>query len=159
MEPFSSPHLHRDIVVTPPDSSPEDEPWNRYRWLGWVWGQTEATPSPRAARCELTCSHQVTEVNGSPKPQARKGCPDRHQPPAALVAFFSLLSRLKNICGETQQNEEGLSGKSEKELGEENNFARKEELKDTSVPILVQNSPGLCSERLLTNSPALHELA
>lgn len=75
------------------------------------------------------------------------------------MAFFSRLSRLKNICGKTQQNEKGLSGKLEKELGEENNLARKEELKDTSVPILVPNSLGRRLERLLTNSPALDELA
>lgn len=100
-------------------------------------------------------SHQS---KGAPKATG-KGWPDRHQPPAALVAFFSLLSCLKNICGKTLQNEECLSGKLEKELGEENNLARKEELKDTSVPILVQNSLGCCSEHLLTNSPALNELA
>lgn len=69
------------------------------------------------------------------------------------------MSCLKNICGKTQQNDEGLSGKLEKELGEENNLARKEELKDTSVPILVQNSLGCRSECLLPNPPALYELA
>lgn len=49
------------------------EPWKRCRWLRWVWWQTEAAPSPTAARCEPTCSHQVTEVKEPPKPQPRVG--------------------------------------------------------------------------------------
>lgn len=44
-------------------------------------------------------------------------------------------------------------------MGEENNLARREGLKDTGVSILVQNSQGCHSERLLTNSPALDKLA